>query len=124
MLASLSIRAKITIVLSFLLIAMTGMGLFAVRKMQAINANTVDIQTSWLPSVRVLGELRATTIDYRNLIREHMLSETAEQMANTEKGIEKISLRAAGHRERYEKLITSPRSAPSITSGRSNGMAI
>ncbi|MEH2481997.1 methyl-accepting chemotaxis protein [Nitrobacteraceae bacterium AZCC 2146] len=108
MLASLSIRAKITMVLSFLLIAMTGMGLFAVRKMQAINANTVDIQTSWLPSVRVLGELRATTIDYRNLIREHMLSETAEQMANTEKGIEKISLRAAGQRERYEKLITSP----------------
>jgi methyl-accepting chemotaxis protein len=108
MLAKLSIRAKITIVLSFLLIAMTGMGLFAVRKMQAINANTVDIQTSWLPSVRVLGELRATTIDYRNLIREHMLSETAEQMANTEKGIEKISLRAAGQRERYEKLITSP----------------
>jgi methyl-accepting chemotaxis protein len=108
MLASLSIRAKITTVLAFLLIAMTGMGLLAVRKMQAINANAVDIQTSWLPSVRVLGELRATTIDYRNLIREHMLSETAEQMANTEKGIEKISLRAAGQRERYEKLITSP----------------
>jgi methyl-accepting chemotaxis protein len=52
MLASLSIRAKITIVLSFLLLAMTGLGLVAVRKMQAINANAVDIQTSWLPSVR------------------------------------------------------------------------
>ncbi len=51
MLASLSIRAKITIVLSFLLLAMTGLGLIAVRKMQAINANAVDIQTSWLPSV-------------------------------------------------------------------------
>jgi hypothetical protein len=37
------IRAKITAVVAFLLIAMTGMGLLAVRNMRAINANTVDV---------------------------------------------------------------------------------
>ena len=57
MLAKLSIRAKITAVVAVLLVAMTGMGLLAVRNMRAINANTVDITTSWLPSVRVLGDL-------------------------------------------------------------------
>jgi methyl-accepting chemotaxis protein len=108
MLARLSIRAKMTAVVALLLIPMMGMGLFSVRTMQTINANAVDIQSNWLPSIRVLGNMRATTIDVRNLIRELMLSETAEQMATTEKGLQKILLRNAGLRESYQKLISSP----------------
>jgi methyl-accepting chemotaxis protein len=108
MLATLSIRAKITIVVSFLLIAMTGMGLLAVRNMQAINANAVDIQTSWLPSVRVLGELRAGVITYRNVIREHMLGETAEEKAAAEKILVTVVEGNTKIRQDYEKLISSP----------------
>jgi len=108
MLASLSIRAKITIVLSFLLLAMTGLGLVAVRKMQAINANAVDIQTSWLPSVRLLGDLRSGTITYRNVIRQHMLSETLEEKLANEKTLETVVTSNNGIRAKYEKLITSP----------------
>ncbi|MDB5654418.1 MAG: methyl-accepting chemotaxis protein [Tardiphaga sp.] len=108
MFSSLSIRAKITIVVSFLLIAIAGMGLLAVRKMKAINANAVEIQTSWLPSVRILGALRANTIDYRNVMREHMLSETPEQLAITEKSLEKTVQRTDESRAIYSKLITTP----------------
>jgi methyl-accepting chemotaxis protein len=108
MLASLSIRAKITTVLAFLLIAMTGMGLLAVRKMQAINANAVDIQTSWLPSIRQLGELRAGVITYRNVIRQHMLSETLEEKLANEKTLETVVASNASIRAKYEVLITSP----------------
>src|SRR6266851_6504709 len=85
MLAMYSIRAKIVVVVAFLLVAMTGMGLLAVKNMRSINANTVDISTSWLPSVRVLGELRAGVITYRNVIREHMLSETLAEKEAVEK---------------------------------------
>jgi methyl-accepting chemotaxis protein len=107
MLASLSIRAKITIVLSFLLLAMTGLGLIAVRKMQAINANAVDIQTSWLPSVRLLGDLRSGVITYRNVIRQHMLSETLEEKLANEKTLETVVTSNSTIRGKYEKLITS-----------------
>jgi hypothetical protein len=65
MLANFSIRAKIAAVVAFLLVAMTGMGLLAVRNMRAIDASTVDITTNWLPSDRVLGDLRAGVITYR-----------------------------------------------------------
>ena len=64
---------------------MTGMGLLAVRNMRAMNANTVDITTNWMPSVRVLGDLRAGVITYRNVIREHMLAETLEEKLAAEK---------------------------------------
>ena len=85
MLAKFSIRSKIITVVAFLLVAMTGMGLLAVKNMRAINANTVDITTNWMPSVRVLGDLRAGVITYRNVIREHMLAETLEEKQATEK---------------------------------------
>ncbi len=96
MLANVSIRAKITTVVAFLLVAITGMGLLAVWNMRAINASTVDITTNWLPSVRVLGDLRAGVITYRNVIREHLLAETAEEKAEAEKVL------ADGRREQHQ----------------------
>ncbi|QUS41694.1 methyl-accepting chemotaxis protein [Tardiphaga alba] len=108
MLANISIRAKITAVIAFLLIAMTGMGVLAVSKMQMINADASEIQKNWLPSIRVLGGLRATTIDYRNLVRAHILAADAEQMKKTEAGIETIVKRAADERATYDKLISNP----------------
>ena len=108
MLAKYSIRTKIITVVAFLLVAMTGMGLLAVRNMRAINANTVDISTSWLPSVRVLGDLRAGVITYRNVIREHRLAETlADKLAN-EKTLATVIDSNAKIRAAYEPMITSP----------------
>jgi methyl-accepting chemotaxis protein len=107
MLAQFSIRAKITAVVAFLLVAMTGMGLLAVRNMRAINASTVDITTNWLPSVRVLGDLRAGIVSYRTVIREHMLAETAEEKQAVEKTLAAIVESNNRIRQTYEPLITS-----------------
>jgi methyl-accepting chemotaxis protein len=108
MLAKFSIRAKITTVVAFLLLAMTGMGLLAVRNMRGINANTVDITTSWLPSVRVLGDLRAGVITYRNVIREHMLAETLAEKEAAEKTLATVVESNTKIRQSYEPMITSP----------------
>jgi methyl-accepting chemotaxis protein len=108
MLSKLSIRAKISSVVALLLVAMAGMGLLAIYNMRAINANTVDIATSWLPSVRILGDLRAGVITYRNVIREHMLGETAEEKQATEKILATVVEGNTKIRQQYEPLITSP----------------
>ncbi|WP_407147499.1 methyl-accepting chemotaxis protein [Bradyrhizobium sp. ORS 86] len=107
MFAKLSIRAKIVSVVALLLVAMAGMGLLAVRDMQAINANTVDITTNWLPSVRVLGELRAGVITYRNVIREHMLAETLEEKLAAEKTLAGVVEANGKARASYEAMISS-----------------
>ncbi|MEZ0221272.1 MAG: MCP four helix bundle domain-containing protein, partial [Tardiphaga sp.] len=77
MFASLSIRTKITLVVSFLLLAMSAMGVLAIKQMYTINGATSDIVTSWLPSVRSLGEVRAATISYRSVVRGHLLATDA-----------------------------------------------
>jgi len=109
MLSKLSIRAKITSVVALLLVAMAGMGLLAVLNMRAINANTVDIATNWLPSVRALGELRAGVITYRNVIREHMLGETIEEKDAAEKTLGTVTAGNSKIRQTYEAMITSPK---------------
>ena len=76
--------------------------------MRAINANTVDITTNWLPSVRVLGELRAGVITYRNVIREHMLAETLEEKLAAEKILATVVEGNTKIRATYEPMITSP----------------
>ncbi|HEY0331704.1 MAG TPA: methyl-accepting chemotaxis protein [Rhodopseudomonas sp.] len=108
MLARLSIRAKITTVVAFLLLAMTGIGLLAVSNMRAINATAVEIQTKWMPSVRILGDLRGGLFTYRNMVREHMLSETAQSKAATEQRLSKLMEQIAEIRRDYEKLLTTP----------------
>jgi len=108
MLSRISIRAKLTIVIAFLLVAMSAMGLLAVRQMQAINTSASEIQKSWLPSVRVLGDLRAGVITYRNVIREHMLSELIEEKQAQEKTLELVIENNTKLRRTYEAMITSP----------------
>ncbi|MGY8681333.1 methyl-accepting chemotaxis protein [Bradyrhizobium sp. UFLA05-153] len=108
MLARISIRAKIISVVAFLLAAMTGMGVLAVMKMRAINANTVDIATSWMPSVRVLGELRANVLTYRTMVRGHLLAETIEEKLAAEKTVGDVIEALAKSRKEYEPMITSP----------------
>jgi methyl-accepting chemotaxis protein len=108
MFAKYSIRAKIITVVALLLVAMMGMGLLAVRNMRAINANAADIATNWLPSVRLLGDLRAGVITYRNVIREHMLAETLDEKLASEKMLAEVVNSNNKIRQAYEKVITSP----------------
>ncbi|WGR95871.1 methyl-accepting chemotaxis protein [Bradyrhizobium sp. ISRA443] len=108
MLSRLSIRNKIAIVISLLLVGMTGMGLLAILKMRDINSKTVEIQNSWLPGVRTLGDLRAGANNYRSILRGHMLSETAEAKAEAETRLRAQVELSNKTRQAYEKLITSP----------------
>jgi methyl-accepting chemotaxis protein len=108
MLARFSIRAKITAVIALLIVALAGMGLLAIKSMRDMNANTVEIATNWLPSIRVLGELRAGTVEYRNVLREHLLAETPEQKQAVEKNLAAVVESNNKIRASYEPMIASP----------------
>jgi methyl-accepting chemotaxis protein len=107
MFAKLSIRSKIIALVSFLLVAIAGMGFFAIQEMRAMNANTVDIATNWMPSVKVLGELRSGLITYRNVVREHMLAETLEEKLASEKTLVGVIDANQKLRTTYEPMIVS-----------------
>ena len=103
-----SIRTKIIAVIAFMLVAMSGLGLLAVRSMQVINLHTVDVAESWLPSVRVLGELRTDINLFRIALRAHVMAETLEDKAAVDKRLAGILDAIARDRKTYEPLISSP----------------
>ena len=107
MLARLSIRTKITVVVASLLIVMSVVGALTVRQMYAINSSTVDIVSNWLPSVRVLGDLRAATITYRAIVRSHLLaSDEAGKQAQEDLLVKWTDLLDKA-RKSYEPMITT-----------------
>jgi methyl-accepting chemotaxis protein len=106
--STLSIRTKIIAVIAFMLVVMSGLGLLAVRSMQTINAHTVEIVESWLPSVRVLGELRTDINLFRIALRAHVMAETLEDKAAVDKRLAGILDAIARDRKTYEPLISSP----------------
>src|SRR6185437_14340748 len=108
MFAKLSIRSKVISVVAFLLVTLAGMGLLAVHNMRSMNANTVDIATNWLPSIRVLGELRSGVITYRNVVREHMLAQTLEEKLASEKILASVVESNSKIRQTYELMISAP----------------
>src|SRR5674476_1381383 len=90
MLARLSIRAKITAVVAFLLLAMSAMGALNVRQLYAINSSTVDIVSRWLPIVR--SHLLATNAAGKQA-QEDLLAKWADILEKARKA--------------YEPMITS-----------------
>jgi hypothetical protein len=109
MLSKLSIRLKLIAVISLLLMALAGTGLFAISKMQVINDHTVDIATSWLPSVRVLGgEIRTLVYRYHLNLRQFVIENDPEKKAAVEKLIQTIAQEVDKKLKDYDPLVTSP----------------
>jgi methyl-accepting chemotaxis protein len=111
MLSRLSIRTKLVALVSLLLVALTAMGLFAIIEMRAINASAQDIKTSWLPSVRLLGELRTQSARYRAVLRDYLTEPDEKFMADIQRNLDARAKDYDTANKAYEPLVSSPEEA-------------
>lgn len=111
MLSRLSIRTKLIALVSLLLIALTAMGAFAVIEMRAINAAAQDIKTSWLPSIRLVGELRTQSARYRAVLRDYLTEPDETFMADIQRNLDARAKDYDTANKAYEPLISSPEEA-------------
>ncbi|MEY9309186.1 CHASE3 domain sensor protein [Bradyrhizobium ottawaense] len=105
--SKLSIVFKLLAVLSVLVLSLAGVGVTAIGTMQNINAHTVEIAESWLPSVRALGSMRADINELRVALRLHLMQDTAEGKEAAEKRLGSLRERIEKTRKVYEPLITA-----------------
>jgi methyl-accepting chemotaxis protein len=111
MLSRLSIRSKLVALVSLLLVALTAMGLFAIVEMRAINASAQDIKTSWLPSVRLVGELRTQSARYRAVLRDYLTEPDDKFMADIQRNLDARAKDYDTANKAYEPLVSSPAEA-------------
>lgn len=106
-LARLSIGLRLSGAFFIVLALLTAVAVFSLNKMGDVNARVVEVNTSWLPSIKLLGDLNTATSDFRLAELQHILSTSEEDMSSYEKQLQKIDATIESSRKEYEKVITS-----------------
>ncbi|MGR6502353.1 methyl-accepting chemotaxis protein [Shewanella sp. Koi 1] len=88
------------------IIAILGLTMMAISKMQVINDQSTVISNDWLPSVRVIERLNGQTADLRVLESRHILSLDSDQMQETERELDKTKAQIDESIRTYEQLIS------------------
>ncbi|HEY8337823.1 MAG TPA: methyl-accepting chemotaxis protein [Tardiphaga sp.] len=103
----LTIKLSLIAVVSFLLLFIAGQAFVGISKLKTVNASTEDIATNWLPSVKVLGQIKFAVARARlgafrlamsdTAMRDKMRASLDERIADVDK-LTKI----------YVAMISSP----------------
>ncbi len=78
-LRNLSISAKVVSAFALVLVVTIVLGLFAIQRLSDVNDHAADIRNNWLPSTRILGELKFKTMRYRQRQAVFVLFTTEEE---------------------------------------------
>ena len=84
-----------------------GLGAFALAKIAAVNASTVDIATNWLPSISSLRDIEYQSSRYRAGEGRHILTNEQADKEAVERDVARRSDNIAKLRKVYEPLISS-----------------
>ena len=111
MLTRLSIKAKLITLVAVLLLALTATGTFAVIEMRAINTAAQDIKTNWLPSIRLVSELRTQSARYRAVLRDYLTEPEEAFMADIQRNLDARAKDYETANKAYAPRISSPEEA-------------
>ena len=104
----MSLRAKVLTAFGLLMLLFAGLGALALDRMGAVNAGMVEMNTNWLPSVRVTAELKYQAARHRGLVARHVLFTEAVDIKAADGDIEALLREMRATLARYESLISSP----------------
>jgi methyl-accepting chemotaxis protein len=103
----LSIRTLLLGLFALMIAVVVGLGFFALGKISAVNANTIDIATNWMPSVGHLRKLATDGALLRIAEARHVMTTDETGMTEIEHGIEDTLADIDRDRRAYEPLIAS-----------------
>ncbi|HZY19135.1 MAG TPA: MCP four helix bundle domain-containing protein, partial [Ramlibacter sp.] len=91
--------------LLLLTMIVAGMG---IARLAMLNAAAQEVATQWLPSIRVLGDVRATANQMRRAEAEHLLAGGPNEMEQVEKRLEELKPVLEAKLAAFEPLATAP----------------
>ena len=84
-----------------------GVGVFSVTQLGKINADTDDIATNWLPSIKTVGQIRTTVNQFRQAEADHVMSVDEKEEAAIDKRFESLKKMLAEQQAIYEPMVTA-----------------
>jgi len=105
---NLRLFTKLSLSFAVVLALCLGMGIFSVVELGKVNQTSTDLEINWMPSVRVLLEMKYVTARYRAQETQHIISTTEEERAKYEQRMADFQNQLKQYRTEYEKLISEP----------------
>lgn len=103
----ISIRTRITATLAILVLIICSTGLFAVHRIMRVHETTVDMNTSRLPSIRYIGDVRYNMARHRAIVSRHVMTSNPQQKTQIEGRIHIAEKNVEDARKLYEPMVTS-----------------
>ena len=103
--SKMKIAPKLGLGFGSVLMLVVLLGVFSLLQLSKINGNTVDIAINWLPSIKVLGELRLDAADVRKDTLNYMVATDKKQ--HYDEMINSDLSAIADDEKKYEPLISS-----------------
>lgn len=110
------ITTRFVFAFGLLLAATAAMGLFAVSKIDDVNAIAAEQRDVWLPASETLGDIHAFTSQYRLKQDEMFSAPTPEAMARQEKMLRNARNAIDGSIADFEKLTRTPEQKAALAS--------
>jgi methyl-accepting chemotaxis protein len=105
---NLRIGKKLALSFGLVEVLMIVLGVFSMVELSKVNGRTVDLATNWLPSVKVLGDIRFIISTERRLELFHLQrTDKKDEEKDTADMSAQMGLLAAALKE-YEPMISSP----------------
>ena len=94
------------LLLSFILVLglTVGLGVFSVIQLSKVNQKSTDLAENWMPSARMLLELKTDLARYRTNELQHIMSETPEDRGNYENAMSSLWEQLQKNLVAYQKL--------------------
>jgi methyl-accepting chemotaxis protein len=105
--SKMKIAPKLAFGFGTVLALVVALGVLCLHEMSNMNDSTVDVATNWLPSIKVLGELRYIISTERRYELYHYMRTTRVEEEGDEAGMSKEMGLLAEAMKKYEPLINS-----------------
>ncbi|NBW49943.1 MAG: hypothetical protein EBR49_07585, partial [Betaproteobacteria bacterium] len=104
----MKISTRLMAVMGSLTALLLAVVVLAISQMQAMRNDTTAITTNWLPSVGLVGELKAGLADLRAWESQHVLNTDEGAMDRIEKLASQAVATVEATRQEYGKLVNEP----------------
>jgi len=104
---NMKISKKLGVGFGIVLIMMVILGVVALSQMAKLNASTNDIATNWMPSIRVLAQLKYNASDVRLKELSHLVATDRAAMEKEEASTQAILRSIQKDEKEYEPMIAS-----------------
>jgi methyl-accepting chemotaxis protein len=103
----ISIRTKIATTLGILVLVICASGWFSADRIMRVHETTEDINRTWLPGIRYIGEIRYNMARHRAIISRHLMTSVQDQKLQIEDRVHAAEKNVEDVRKVYEPLIES-----------------